>query len=99
MVSARRDDSLISIDAYARETSLRRRSRMRGSATQASRANQAWSARQIGQRVREKNTALRAKLSRSVVMPVGIGCPVCGHFTMTIPMSPSLEIIFCCRLQ
>jgi hypothetical protein len=32
-------------------------------------------------------------------MPVGIACPVCGHLTITIPMSPSLEIIFCCLLQ
>jgi hypothetical protein len=50
--------------------------------------------RQNGQRVRAKNTALRAKLSRSVSMPVGIACPVCGHLTMTIPITASLEIIF-----
>ena len=42
---------------------------------------------------REKHRA-RPKLSRSVLMPVGIACPVCGHLTMTIPMSPSLEIGF-----
>jgi hypothetical protein len=41
---------------------------------------------QIGQWVREKNTALRLKLSRSVLMPVGIARPLCGHLTMTIPM-------------
>jgi hypothetical protein len=49
-------------------------------------------ARQIGQWVRAKNTALRLKLSRSVLMPVGIASPVRGHLTMTIPMSLSLEI-------
>ena len=41
MVSPHRDDSLICVDAYARETALRRRIRMLGSSTQASRANQA----------------------------------------------------------
>jgi hypothetical protein len=48
---------------------------------------------QITQRVREKNTALRAKLSRSVLMPVGIAYPVCGHLTMTMPMSPSFVVV------
>jgi hypothetical protein len=65
---------------------------MLGSSTQASRANHAWSAWQIMQRVREKNTARRPKLSRSVLMPVGIASPVCGHLIITIPMSPSLAI-------
>jgi hypothetical protein len=41
---------------------------------------------QIAQLVRPKNTGLRRKLSRSVLMPVGIARPVCGHLTMTIPM-------------
>src|SRR6266403_3584938 len=57
-----------------------------GSSTQASLANQACSVWQIRQRVRPKNTGLRRKLSQSVLMPVGIACPVCGHLTMTIPM-------------
>src|SRR5207245_8659083 len=63
-----------------------------GSSTQASLANQACSVWQIRQRVRPKNTGLRRKLSRSVLMPVGIACPVSGHLTITIPMSPSLAI-------
>ena len=35
---------------------------------------------QIGQLVRAKNTGLRRKLSRSVLMPWGIARPVCGAF-------------------
>jgi hypothetical protein len=69
---------------------------MLGSWTQASRANQAWSIRQSGQLVREKNTALRLKLSRSVRIPVGIASPVRGHLTMSIPMRASLDIAFDC---
>jgi hypothetical protein len=41
MVSPHRDDSLICVEAYASELALRRRTRMLGSWTQASRANQA----------------------------------------------------------
>jgi len=41
---------------------------------------------QSRQLVREKNTALRLKLSRSLRIPVGIAFPVCGHLTMSMPM-------------
>src|ERR1700676_4537833 len=47
---------------------------------------------QIGQLVRPKNTGLRRKLSRSVLMPVGIARPLCGHLTMTI--LPPLDFVF-----
>jgi len=41
MESPNRDDSLINADGYARVSAARRRTRMRGSTTQASGANQA----------------------------------------------------------
>ena len=34
------------------------------------------------------------KALRSISMPVGIACPVCGHLTMTIPMSPPWKFVF-----
>jgi len=62
-----------------------------GSCSQASIANHSCAMRQFGQKVRAKNTALFRKLSRSVLMPVGIADPVAGQLIMTISilgMSP-----------
>src|SRR5262249_36480916 len=63
----------------------------RGSAshTQASLANHSCSVRQIGQWTRAKKTGMASKLLRSVVKPVGMSRPVCGHLTMTAPIGLS----------
>ena len=65
--------------------------RARGSAshTHASFANHSCSVRQIGQWTRAKNTGIDSKLLRSVTRPVGMSRPVCGHLTMTAPISLS----------
>jgi hypothetical protein len=56
----------IIVDRQAGAAARRGCRRAAGSWTQASRANQAWSAWQTGQRVREKNTGLARKRSRSI---------------------------------
>src|SRR5262249_898648 len=63
----------------------------RGSAshTQASLANHSCSLRQMGQCTREKKPGVASKLLRSVVKPVGMSRPVCGHLTMTAPIGLS----------
>src|SRR5215471_10209288 len=57
--------------------------------TQASLANHSCSVRQIGQWTRAKKTGMASKLLRSVVKPVGMSRPVCGHLTMTAPIGLS----------
>jgi hypothetical protein len=55
-------------------------------------ANQSWLIRQIGQKVRLKNTGVEPKLGASVVMPVEIVRPVFGHLIIRVPTAASLNV-------